>query len=290
MVRCSVYYTMFRRFLVWFPHLLPPMILKLRYLTLVLDYLLLLGAFSLAYFVRVDFIFSTDLPFSAFFQVSMIAAALWLAALLVFRGYNPSIRFTRTIHLMKVVVAGVTGTAAFGLIYYFVQKAFFSRLLLVYIFIFGTGVMLLFHLGMQQLEKHLIRKGYGNIPVLLIGSNRAVKGFIHRLKKNTSPYVPVAILDGYGTSLKEIAGVPVLGKLNILEETVDKYDIQAVVQGDNIEQVVNIHHFCQKHRLNYFLLPYLFGTYQGDLQISVLERPVINPLPRTKTFWESLLS
>lgn len=267
------------------------MILKLRYLALILDYLLLVAAFSLAYFVRVGFILSSDFPFLPYFWTSLAAAGLWIAALLVFRGYTPSVRFTRWIHLIKVLVAGLTGTALFGLVFYFGQKALFSRLLLFYIFLFGTGIMLLFHLIMQSIEKRMIQKGYGNVRLLIIGSNRGVKSFIKKLKKQTSPYVPVAILDGYGTREKDVAGVPVLGKLNILEETIEKERIDAIVQGDNIEQVVNIHSFCQKHQLEYYLLPYLFGAYQGDLQIRMLEQPVISPRsPKHRSMWEKILS
>jgi len=267
------------------------MILKLRYLTILLDYLLLLLAFSLAYFIRVDFIFSTDLPFSPYFFTSLLAALVWIVALLIFRGYNPVIRFTRPIHIMKVFVAALTGTAAFGLLFYFTQKALFSRLLLVYIFLFGSIVMISFHLLMQFIEKMLIQKGYGNIRLLIIGSNRGVKSFVRELKKNVSPYVPVAILDGYGTKQKELAGVPVLGKLNVLEKTIDEHHIDAIVQGDNVEQVVNIVHFCEKNHLDYYLLPYLLGMYQNNLKIKYLERPLIAPDKKGhRSFFEALLS
>lgn len=265
------------------------MILRLRYLTIFVDYLLLLGAFTLAYFVRVGFIFSTDLPFSPYLTSAFLAAALWILSVIIFRGYSTAVRFSRPIHLMKVLVAGLTGTAAFGLIFYFSEKALFSRLLMVYIFVFGGLAMLMVHFLMLAVERSLIRRGYGITRLLMIGSNRGVKSFIASLKANDSSYLPVAILDGYGTSQKDIAGVPVLGKLNILEEVVDRYQIHAIVQGDNIEQVVNIHSFCLQHGLDYYLLPYLFGAYQGQLQVSFLEKPVIHPMKQPPNLLEKLL-
>jgi FlaA1/EpsC-like NDP-sugar epimerase len=267
------------------------MILKLRYLTLVLDYFLLQGMFILAYFMRVGFVMSSDFPFEPYFWTSLAAGLVWLSSLLVFRGYNPSIRLTRWIHITKVVIAGLTGTALFGLIFYFGQQSLFSRLLLGYIFVFGTLAMLLFHLIMQWIENSLIKKGYGNIRTLIIGSNRGVSAFIAELKKNHSPYVPVAVLDGYGTKQKDIHGVPVLGKLNILEETVDEYLIDAIVQGDNVEQVVNIVHFCDQNKLDYFLLPYLLGMYQDTLRVQMIEKPVIAPVKAGGRGWaERMLS
>ncbi len=267
------------------------MILKLRYLTLILDYLLLQGMFALAYLLRVGFVWSSDFPFEPYFWTSLVAGLVWIASLLIFRGYNPSIRFTRWIHIMKLIVAGLTGTALFGLIFYFGQQSLFSRLLLGYIFGLGTTAMLLFHLFMQWIEIHMIRKGYGNIRTLIIGSNRGVKAFVSELQKNHSPYVPVAILDGHGTKQKEIYGVPILGKLNILEETVDEYLIDAIVQGDNVEQVVNIVHFCDQNTLEYFLLPYLLGMYQDNLRVQMIEKPVIAPArPGGRSWTEKLLS
>lgn len=267
------------------------MILKLRYLTLVLDYFLLLGAFTLAYFVRVGFVWSSDFPFEPYFWTSLVAGLVWLMSLLVFRGYNPAVRFTRMIHILKVIVAGFTGTALFGLIFYFGQQSLFSRLLLTYIFVFGSLGMILFHLLMQSIEKKLLCKGHGTLRTLIIGSNRGVKSFIEALQKNHSPYLPVAILDGYGTKQKEILGVPVLGKLNILEETVDEYLIDAIVQGDNVEQVVNIVHFCEQNQLEYYLLPYLLGMYQDTLRVQMIEKPLIAPEKSGGRSWaEKLLS
>ncbi|MDP2691795.1 MAG: hypothetical protein Q8O95_05335 [bacterium] len=253
------------------------MILKLRALTLLTDYLLLLAAFTLAYFARVGFLFSTDFPFQPYFYSALAAAVLWIISLLVFHAYSPAVRFTRPIHLIKLAIGGLTGTALFGLIFYFTEKALFSRLLLIYVFLFGTLLMLLFHLIMQEIENHLIKKGYGNIRLLIIGSNRGVKAFISTLKEQVSPYVPIAILDGYGTKQKEVEGVPVLGKLNVLEQTIDEYRIDAIVQGDNVEQVVNIVQFCQQRQIDYYLLPYLLGIYQQEVRVARMEKPLIAP-------------
>lgn len=267
------------------------MILRLRYLTLVLDVVLLVGAFILAYFVRVGWIYSSDLPFEPYVWTSILSAVAWVSALLVFRGYHPGVRFTRWIHVLKALIAGLTGTAIFGLVFYFGQQELFSRLLLAYIFSFGLTTMLLFHLIMQAFEKILISKGYGNVRVLLIGSNRGVKSFIQELQKNHSHYVPVAILDGYGTKQKDILGVPVLGKLNILEETIEKHQIDAIVQGDNVEQVVNIVHFCEQQDLEYYLLPYLLGMYQDSLRVETLEKPLITAeKPGARSVLERILS
>lgn len=251
------------------------MILRLRIATMVLDALLVILAFLLAYAARVGFIDSTDFPFQPYMWSAVVTAFIWVGVLVVFRGYSTQRRLTELNQLLKVAVAGLTGTALFIGVFYFTQKVVFSRLLLVYSSLFGITLMVLFHVAVTWLEKSLIRKGYGNVRLLIIGSNRGVKHFIQLLKKNVSVYQPVAILDGYGTSQTEVAGVPVLGKLNILEKTVDDYHIDAIVQGDNLEQIINIILFCQNHRMNYFLLPDVMNMSHHQLEVKMCETPVI---------------
>ncbi len=247
----------------------------LRAITILLDFPVLLLAFSVAYFLRVGFIFSTDLPFSQVFLIGMLSAAVWIGCLLVLRGYRLSARIHELSHVAKILIAGMTATAAFGLLFYFVQREFFSRLLLLSLFLFGCAFMSLFHIIMQKLEQRLLKQGKGITKLLVIGTNRGVHSFIRLLQEHHSPFVVVAILDGYGTGEKEIAGVPVVGKLNQLESIVEEKGIDAIVQGDNIEQTINLVQFCEQRGLRYYLLPSVLGVYQDELSIHTLEKPLM---------------
>lgn len=252
------------------------MIRNLRLLTIIVDYLLVISAFALAYWARIGMIDSTDFPFTPYMMAAGITGLIWVGVLLILRGYSQQQRLTETNQLIKVGLAGLTGTALFIGVFYFAEKVVFSRLLLVYSSVFGIGLMLIFHTFMTGLEKKMIIQGTGVTRALIIGSNRGVKRFINKLKKNTSPYIPVAILDGYGTKLEEISGVPVLGKLNILEKVVDEEQIDVIIQGDNIEQVLNISSFCKKNSLDHYILPYLLGIYQNNVDIVTIEQSLIH--------------
>ncbi|MDF2378975.1 MAG: hypothetical protein P1V18_01990 [Candidatus Gracilibacteria bacterium] len=251
------------------------MIRNLRLITLFVDYLLVITAFMLAYWARVGMIDSTDFPFTPYMWSAVITGLVWVGVLMVLRGYSRQQRLTETNQLIKVLLAGLTGSALFIGVFYFAEKVVFSRLLLVYSSVFGISLMLIFHVLMTLFEKKLIKQGTGVTRALIIGSNRGVKRFINKLKKNTSPYIPVAILDGYGTKLEEISGVPVLGKLNLLEKVVDEHQIDVIVQGDNIEQVLNISSFCKKNALDHYILPYLLGVYQDNVDIVTIEQSLI---------------
>lgn len=251
------------------------MMVYLRLITVVFDLISLFAAFAFSYFLRVGFIFSTDLAFTPYAKTAAVSGFLWILSLLLFRGYHPSIRLTRPDQLIKILFAGIIGTSAFGLLFYFWQKAVFSRLLLLLIFFFGCFSVLVVHALMRLLEKAMIQKGYGLKRLLIIGTNRGVKSFLETLQKFTSPYIPVAILDGYGTGKKEVSGIPVLGKLNLLEDSVKQYRIEGIVQGDNPEQVLNLLYYCKQHKISYYLLPYFFGMVHDHLKIKFLEKPVL---------------
>ncbi|NJP03788.1 hypothetical protein HC823_00715 [Candidatus Gracilibacteria bacterium] len=53
-----------------------------------LDFILVYGAFLLAYFVRVGWIFSTDFPFPLFAGLSAIGAIVWIVFLLFTKNYR----------------------------------------------------------------------------------------------------------------------------------------------------------------------------------------------------------
>lgn len=248
---------------------------RIRFLTVIGDTLILIIGFIAAYFLRVGFIFSSDLPFAPYFVASVLSSMVWVVSLLIFRGYQMGIRLTRRRQILKILIAGIAGTGAFGFLYYFLEKAVFSRLLFFSIFILGSVLSIFWHFVAQTLEDHVIQKGIGTTRLLLIGSNRGVEALIKKLQEGRSPYVPVAILDGYGTSLKSVAGVPILGKLNILEDTISRLKIDGIIQGDNLEQTINIVQFCKQKNLQYFLLPYLLGMFQEQLQLQYLEQPLL---------------
>lgn len=249
------------------------------------DYILILCSFVLAYFMRLSFeaadsfpyfqfqgfYLSSDFPFWHYFLPALPAGLLWIFILFYARAYKTEQNVRNFRHLERVIFAALVGMAAYLLTFIFLRKEVFSRLMIVYIFLFSATLIWLNHFLFSILARHYYKKGIGVRRTLIIGSNREAQKLVQQLKAQSSYHMPVAILDGYGSKLKEIAGVPVLGKLDQFEDTVNKQQIQQIIQTDNLEQTINIMNYALQNKIKYALLPSLFGAYHKNQYVEELE-------------------
>jgi FlaA1/EpsC-like NDP-sugar epimerase len=263
------------------------MILRLRLIALLVDYALILGSFVLAYFIRVGFIFSSDFSFGPYFSVAALTSIAWILFLILFRVYRLQGRWKRWQHYCTLYAGNLAGVAVFGLLFFSFNKEFFSRLLLVYTYFLACGLLTVSHLIFEQIQCRLVDIGKGVIRVLVLGSNRSAEATIRMLLSQKSHFVPVAVLDGYGASVSDICDVPVLGKLNKLEQTVEEELIDHIIQVDNLEQTLNVINFCHQRNIGYSLSPSLLGVYHDNIRIDTLEgKPIVRAVNADRSFFD----
>ncbi len=238
---------------------------------LLADVLLFLGAYAAAYFLRVGFILSTDFPLNLYMQGALIVAPLWvliLAQLGVFRLLRVQ---SDAKNILYILFSCVMASALFTLAYYFLYNAFFSRLLLVYAGGLSFVFTVVWHLAFDTWQRRILRKNPPAYPVLIIGSNRDAERFIKLLEEKQSPLKPVAVIDPQGTKLTEIHGVPVVGKLNVLEQTIKEKGPKYLVQCSDLEHTINLLSVCRNHRMTYMLLPSVLGVTGGNEEFVHIE-------------------
>jgi FlaA1/EpsC-like NDP-sugar epimerase len=256
-------------------------------LWLITDLALFVKAFVLAYFLRVGFIFSSDFPFEPFVMTAITVAPLWLLVLATTRTFH----FTRNQMTLRngayIAYASLVAVALFTLAYYFRYSGFFSRLLLVEAFVITTLATWVWHIIFQHILRYALRRNPPAFPTLIVGVTRESKRLIELLNKHNNPLKPVAVLDGRGVSEKEIDGVPVIGKLNKLEETLEEYGITHLIQASDLEQSMNLLSACRQKGITYALLPSVLGIVERDEHVESLEgHPVTMVSPRKpKWMW-----
>jgi len=242
---------------------------------LLTDLAVFLGAFSLAYFVRVGWIFSSDFPFNNFMMVAALAAPVWLSILVATRTFALMRKQASFRTLSYLLYAAVVATAFFALGYYFFYGLFFSRLLLLQAFVFIVVFSFAWHLVFGAFSRGLLRGDHPSYPTLIIGATREAAELIRSLNQSLSPLTPVAVLDGRGTKETSVEGVPVMGKLNKLEDVLKEYGVTHLVQCSDLEQSINLLSACRSHGITYLLLPSVLGIVERDERIESLEgRPV----------------
>ena len=232
-----------------------------------LDFILVFFSFCLAYFVRVGFIFSTDFPFAQFLPVALVSSVLTIVFSFLIKTYKEDQKVWSVHHFLRTGFSSILQTAIFAILFYFFYQEIFSRLMLAYIPVFSVILVYGGHLAFDKLARYLYAKGKGGvIRTLLIGTNREAQKLVNFLQTSQSRHYIVSILDGYGSSLKEIEGIPVKGKLNKLEVVVKEDKIEQIIQVDNLEQVMNILNFAQQNNLKYILIPSVLGAYHHKLE------------------------
>lgn len=240
-------------------------------LWLLTDLALFIAAYILAYFLRIGFFISTDFPLDRYVQTVVIITPLWLFVL----GGLGVFRLTRVQserrNLLHILFACVMGSALFTLAYYFLHDRFFSRLLLVEAGALSLLFTVVWHLAFDQWRRTILRKNPPAFPVLIVGLNREAERVIRLLEEKKSPLKPVAILDAQGSSAKEVAGVPVLGKLNKLEDVIAELHPTHLLQCSDLEHSINLMSACRQHGLTYMLLPSVLGVVGGREEIITLE-------------------
>lgn len=246
---------------------------------LITDLLVFVGAYALAYFTRVGFIFSSDFPFDLFMTAVCMTAPLWLIVLMTTRTFALTRRQLTVRNAAYISYCALVGVALFTLVYYFQYNAFFSRLLLVSAFIYSTGLVWIWHVIFECILRNRLRAAT-QFPTLVVGVTRESRELIAKLNKEKSPLTPVAVLDGRGCKDAEIDGVPVRGKLNKLEDVLAE-GITHLIQCSDLEQSLNLLSACRQKKITYMVLPSVFGIVERDEKIETLEgQPVTMVSPK----------
>ncbi len=255
-----------------------PLLLILWLLT---DLALFVGCYALAYFLRVGWVLSTAFPFDRFLLIALLTAPLWLATLIATRTFA-LLRNQESLRTgMYIAYAAVVATALFALGYYFVYGLFFSRLLLLTALALTVVLPWGWHIVFGRLQRRLLRRAPPAFPTLIIGATRESRALIESLQRSRNPLTPVAVLDGRGTPEPEIAGVPVRGKLNKLEDVLTGQRITHLLQCSDLEQSLNLLSACRNRGITYLLLPSVLGMVERDERVETLEgQPVTVVRPK----------
>ena len=253
---------------------------------LISDYFIFVVAYTLAYFLRVGWIFSTDFPFGKYFFVVYLVAPFWLLVLITTRTFALGRRQNTGRNLAYITYASIVGVALFALTYYFSYGLFFSRKLLLFALILNIGMVWSWHMLFERLLRRVMRLEPSVFRALIIGITRESKKLIKELNRTSNPIKPVAVLDGRGSKEKEIDGVPVCGKLNNLEKVLKEDGITHIVQCADLEQTLNLLSACRQHNIVFMLLPSVLGIVERDERVESLEgHPVTMVNPKEKR-WE----
>lgn len=257
-------------------------------LWLVTDLIVFIKSYALAYFIKVGWIFSTDLPLKQFLIAVMIAAIPWLLALATTRTFALTRSQGTARNLIYIAYACVMGAAFVTLVHYFLFDTLFSRMLLIEAAVISIVATFVWHIIFEWVLRMRLTKEPQSFPTLIVGLTRESRMLIRTLKQNRSPLSPVGIIAPEGTSEKEIEGIPMLGKLPKLEESMQKLGITHLIQASDLEQSLNLLGMCRTHGIHYLLLPSVLGMIERDQRIESLEGMAVISVSGERSWWKWL--
>lgn len=277
-------------------------LIYLKILQIVVDGLLILAAFALAYFIRISFgltldfpfiewngyWFSGDFPFGPYFLIGVITMPITLLFMFFIRAYKLSQRILSWRHVQRLTFVAVENVFIFMILYYFTFRIFFSRLMLVYVFALTLVLTYAWHLTFRWILQKMSEREVGVYRTLIIGANRPSQEIIRLLITEKSHLKPVAVIDAYGGKKTMIHGIPVVGKMNKFEKTIADHDIDVILQVDNLEQTLNIINYALANNIKYIMPPELLGVFQGHQMIEEVEGVPFLKLHRNKKWWHSI--
>lgn len=260
-----------------------PLLLGLWLLT---DYALFLGVYAFAYFQRVGWILSTDLPFRNFMTAVVLSGVPWLGGLVMTRTFSLTRRQRTPRNAAYIGYVSVIGVALVTTIYFFLFQQIFSRELLLTAFVLSALTTWAWHMVFGLLMRMMLRSGAPSFPTLIVGVTRESRHLIDLLQKRRSVLSPVAILDASGVKDTEIEGVPVKGKLDKLEEVLKNFGITHIIQCSDLEQSINLLSACRARSITYMLLPSVMGIVERDERVESLEGKAVTVVSPEGHWWE----
>ncbi len=255
-------------------------------LWLLTDYFLFLGVYAFAYFQRVGWIFSSDLPFKPFMTAVAFSGIPWLAGLVTTRTFSLTRRQRTPRNAVYIGWAAVMGAALVTTSYFFLYQQIFSRELLLTAFFLSAVATWGWHMVFGLVMRIALRTGSPCFPTLIVGVTRESRHLISLLQKRRSVFAPVAILDAAGAKDNAIEGVPVVGKLNKLEDVLQSHQITHVIQCSDLEQSINLLSACRARGITYMLLPSVLGIVEKDERTESLEGKAVTVVSPAGRWWQ----
>lgn len=228
----------------------------LNFFHLLIDALIIIISFMLAYFLRFDELRSPLIryhiiykPVGRYFSMMQYMEMLvflvpfYIIAYYFFNLYNPKRTASKRFELWSLIKANAVGILYCTTVLYFMNETFYARLFLGLFFVLNTVFDFLFRHIVSKILKRMRRRGKNLKHVLLIGYGRTAESYIDRIWAHPEwGYYIHGILDdetARGTRYKKIA---VVGSIDELEEHLSSNEYDEIVITLNLDEYEKLEH------------------------------------------------
>jgi exopolysaccharide biosynthesis polyprenyl glycosylphosphotransferase len=242
-----------------------------------LDFLALLGAFVVAYVIRVQLEgrpVAHPIKAGDFLDVLLVLLPVWILIFALAGLYSQSSLRGRLQEAGKVFVA-VSGGVMFTILVDFFQATtiFPSRAVPIYAYGLGLVFVLVARFVVRALQRWLFNFGVGVHQALLVGSGEVAQRIAQDLANIRSGYRVVGVIDTAEGAARRMKGMTVYNSLRKALTCVDEAALDEIIQADSAlsqEAVLELVTYATNHHMTYRFVPNQFGLYATNSAVSSL--------------------
>ena len=246
------------------------------------DYLAVLAAFLLAYYLRpltdlipgVQFTFGPQLlpPFGEYLRLALVNGVFVLFLFAVNHLYSLKASHGFGREWFRIVFL-VSTWIMFLIAYFFLvlHQLFFSRIALAHIWLLSILFIIAGRFFITLIQNFLLRYGIGQRRVLFIGANALADRYYDLIKKDRTYLVIGALADQLVS--RKMEQVKVIGTLEQLESITQKYQIDELIQTDpNLteKESSELYAFCRQRHIAYHFIPDLVRLQRSNVAIEMV--------------------
>lgn len=249
-----------------------------------IDFIAVMGAFVLAYVIRVKL---TDKPVTnplgiiLFLKVFIFIVPVWILIFALSGLYNLSGLRGKLEELGKIFVA-VSGGTMFLILIDFVSKQpiFPAKAVPIYGYILSFVFVAFGRQIVRLVQRYLFNFGIGVHQAVVIGSGPIAQRIVADLSKTQrSGYALIGAVDTAKNASKRLPNLPIYQSFDELVNKIGVRNIDEIIQADSAlepEEVLDMVNFASNHHLTYRFVPNQFGIYATNSVVGTLAgMPVI---------------
>ena len=277
----------------------------LRPILAVVDFIVLTGAFLLAYWLRFQLEFLPEVPvpsFDLYFRFSFLVGVLGFAMLYssgMYRLHHLSFGIEDFFGVFRAVTFSALIVMAMNFVFrgyittYDVET--YSRLVIFISWLLGLISLSLWRISTSMVFKHYRKRGKGLKNVVIIGTDETARSFCRAIQRNVDfEYRPLGFLsNGIVPTAKEVEGLQVMGDVDDLSAIFQREVVNEVVltcMDMDTEQVAHTIKACERADVQFSMIPGFFEILTREMSVQeVADIPIFQLEERIFQRWGRLV-
>lgn len=247
-----------------------------NFLVLPIDILMIIISFAWAYYIRSQAEIVYIEPFSEYLKFILIILPFWIIVFAIEGLYN--IRNPkRGISEFYSVIIGVSAGIMIMVLWLFLERTtFFSRLVIIYAWIFNIVMVLIGRWLVRFIQMILYQHGIGTREILIIGNNNICYDLIKAIQhdKTLGYRLTGTVMTTKNNKNQNQENVKVLGYIDQIRDIYKKHHFDEMILADtNIPDkfVANLMEFSEEKKIIFKEIPNLFKVKTSNAVSEVLD-------------------